>query len=232
MKPHCLLRHALAAVIASSLTAAANAGTFKRIAIDGSFGDWAGIPSSYHDASETSAGADFRQVFVANDDQYLYIRFTLYAPGSPFTSHNNIFIDSDDNSGSGFHPLGLAGFGSEMLIQGGGGHQEKGGGFNEGPINGLDWAASPTENATEFEVRISRAATFSSDGLPVFASETIAVLLESENSSFVAVDLAPDSGERLTYTFATPPEPFVGRRELLSLTGSTWRANASGHDLG
>lgn len=231
MKSHPRSCHVFTALLCTTLALAANAGTFKRIAIDGSFGDWAGVPVAYNDASETTAGADFRQVYVANDDQYLYLRFTLYAPNSPFTSRNNIFIDSDDNAGSGFHPLGL-GFGSEMLIQSGTGYQEKGGLFNEGAINGLDWAASPAENATDFEVRISRAATFASDGLPVFAGDTIAVLLESENTSFAAVDLAPDSGERLSYTFATPPEPFIGRRELLALTGSTWRVNASGDDLG
>jgi len=137
---------------------AANAGTFKRIAIDGSFGDWAGVPVAWTDASETTAGADFHQVYVANDDQYLYLRFTLYASNSPFTSRNNIFIVADDNAGTGFHPLGLGGFGSEMFIQSGTGYQEKGGGFNEGAINGLDWAASPAENATDFEVRVSRAA--------------------------------------------------------------------------
>ena len=214
------------------LAGAADAGTFKRIAIDGSFGDWAGVPASYNDSSETTAGADFHQVYIANDDQYLYIRFTLYAADTPFTSRNNIFIDADDNSGTGFHPLGLAGFGSEMLIQSGTGYQEKGGGFNEGGINGLDWAASPTASGTGFELRISRSATFAGDGLPVFAKETIAVLLESESSSFALVDLAPDSGERLTYSFAAPPKPFVGRRGLLSLTASTWQANASGDDLG
>jgi hypothetical protein len=225
-------RHVFAALLCTTLALAANAGTFKRIAIDGSFGDWAGVPVAWTDASETTTGSDFHLVYVANDDQYLYIRFTLYASNSPFTSRNNIFIDADDNAGSGFRPLGLAGFGSEMLIQSGTGYQEKGGGFNEGAISGLDWAASPAENATEFELRISRAATFASDGLPVFASDSIAVLLESENTSFVAVDLAPDIGERLSYTFATPPEPFIGRRELLSLTGTTWRATDSGADLG
>ena len=216
----------------ASLVLTAQAGTFKRISIDGSFSDWAGVPVAYNDASETTAGADFRRVYVANDDQFLYIRFVLHAPDSPFTSRNNIFIDSDDNSGTGFHPLGLGGFGSEMLIQSGTGYQEKGGGFNEGGINGLDWAASPAENATDFEIRISRGATFASDGLPVFAGEAVAIQLEAENASFVAVDLAPDSGDRLSYTFAAPPEPFLGRRELLSLAGSTWRVNASGNDLG
>ncbi|HXJ75306.1 MAG TPA: hypothetical protein VNM37_20800, partial [Candidatus Dormibacteraeota bacterium] len=203
MKPHHFPCRIVDVLLLASLAVTAQAGTFKRISIDGSFGDWAGVPVVYNDASETTAGADFRQVYLANDEQYLYIRFTLYAPDSPFTSRNNIFIDSDNDVSTGFHPLGLAGFGSEMFIQGGAGYQEKGGGFNEDAINGLDWAASPTENATDFEVRISRAAAFASDGLPVFAAETIALLLESENTSFVAVDLAPDSSDRLTYTFAS-----------------------------
>src|SRR5687768_10107400 len=122
MKSNSLVKFTFTALVALGLAPAAGAGTFKRITIDGSFADW--------------AGADFRDVYVANDEQYLYIRFTLYANDSPFTSRNNIFIDADNNSGSGFHPLGLA-FGSEMLIQSGTGYQEKNGGFNEGAINGL-----------------------------------------------------------------------------------------------
>src|SRR5687767_11494347 len=193
MKPNSTAKRTLASLLVLSLAASATAGTFKRITIDGSFADWAGTPLAYSDASETAAGADFRNVYVANDEQYLYIRFTLYTNDSPFTSRNNIFIDGDHNPGSGFHPLGLAGFGSEMLIQSGSGYQEKNGGFNEGPINGLGWSAAPAENATDFELRIARAATYANDGLPVFSDDTLAILLEAENASFVAVDLAPDS---------------------------------------
>ena len=226
------LSRTLAALLSTGLAVAAQAGTFKHISIDGSFGDWAGVPVAYEDASETTAGADFRKVYLANDELYLYIRFTLYAPDSPFTSHNNIFLDTDNNASTGFHPLGLAGFGSEMLLQGGTGYQEKNGLFNEGAINGLDWAASPTENAADFEIRIARGATYANDSLPVFAIDTIALLLESENTSFVAVDLAPDSDGRLTYTFASAPEMFIGRRELLSLADSSWRVESSGDNQG
>lgn len=229
--PRCLVLACLSLAIASGIPGA-KAGTFKRIVIDGSFGDWAGVPVSWNDGSESTAGADFSQVYVANDDQYLYVRFTLHAPDSPFTSRNNIFIDSDDNSGTGFHPAGLGGFGSDLLIQGGTGYQEKGGGFNEGLINGLDWSASPAADGTDFEIRISRAATYTSDGLPVFASDSVAILLESESASFALVDLAPDSGEHLSYVFAAPPEPFIGRRELVSLTGASWQVNAAGTDPG
>ena len=230
MKNKSLPQFPFAALLAFGLATAGHAGAFKRITIDGSFADWAGVPVSYSDASETTAGADFREVYVANDEQYLYIRFTLYTNDSPFTSRNNIFIDADNNSGSGFHPLGLA-FGSEMLIQSGSGYQEKNGGFNEGAINGLGWAASPTANGTNFELRISRAATYTSDSAPVFTESTIAILLESENTSFVAVDLAPDTGG-IVYSFEAPPPPLSGNLQLIPLTGFPWRYDDLGGDWG
>jgi hypothetical protein len=228
MKSNSLVKFTFTALVALGLAPAAGAGTFKRITIDGSFADWAGVPLAYSDASETTAGADFRDVYVANDEQYLYIRFTLYANDSPFTSRNNIFIDADNNPGSGFHPLGLA-FGSEMLIQSGTGYQEKNGGFNEGAINGLAWSAAPTANAADFEFRIGRAATYASDSLAVFVSDTIAILLESENTSFVAVDLAPDTGG-ISYTFTNPPPPLSGNLQLIPLTGFPWRYDDLGGD--
>jgi len=232
MKCNSLLKFALAALFSTmALAAAAADGTFKRITIDGSFADWAGVPIAWADPSETTAGADFRDVYVANDEQHLYIRFTLYTTDSPFTSRNNIFIDADNNSGSGFHPLGRADFGSEMLIQSGTGYQEKNGGFNEDDINGLGWAASPTASAIDFELRISRAATYASDSLAVFTESTIAILLESENTSFAAVDTAPDSGG-IVYTFTNPPPPLSGNFQLIPLTGFPWRYDDRGGDWG
>ena len=230
MKTNHAAKLTLVFLLTLALAASATAGTFKRITINGSFADWAGVPLAYSDASETTAGADFREVYVANDEQYLYIRFTLYTNDSPFTSRNNIFIDADNDSVSGFHPLGLA-FGSEMLIQSGSGYQEKNGGFNEGAINGLGWAASPAGNAMDFEIRIARNATYATDGLPVFGSDTIAILLEAENTSFVAVDLAPDSGG-IVYTFTNPPPTLSGSLQLIPLTGFSWRYDELGGDQG
>ena len=231
MRSNSLRRISVAASLTMALAAGAADGTFKRISIDGSFADWAGVPIAWADPSETTAGADFRDVYVANDEQYLYIRFTLYTNDTPFTSRNNIFIDGDNNSASGFHPLGLA-FGSEMLIQSGTGYQEKNGGFNEGAINGLGWTASPTGSAVDFELRISRAAMYASDSAPVFTESTIAILLESENTSFVAVDLAPDTGSSIIYSFANPPPPLSGSLQLIPLTGFLWRYDDLGGDGG
>src|SRR6266850_8315214 len=74
---------------------------FKHITIDGSFEDWAGVPPAIVDPPDATAATDIKNVYVAHDAQYIYVRFTLYSPGDPFTAHNNIFVDADGNAGSG-----------------------------------------------------------------------------------------------------------------------------------
>ncbi len=116
------------------------ASSFKHITIDGSFDDWAGVAPAYVDPafaddptfpdnpSKFDGVTDLKAVYVAHDDQFLYVRFTLYSPGDPFTSHNNIFIDADNDLMTGFPAAGGL-IGSEVLIQGGIGYQEKNGTF-------------------------------------------------------------------------------------------------------
>src|SRR6266404_3472307 len=133
-----------------TLCVVCRAGSFKHITIDGSFDDWAGIPPAYvdppfqddpayqQDPSRFAGANDLKSVYVANDNNYLYVRFTLYAPGNPFTSHENIFIDADNDVTTGYSVGGRVG--SEVLIQSGVGYQEKNGTFNDGSnIDGLDW---------------------------------------------------------------------------------------------
>ncbi len=215
----------LAALSAAALTA--QAGTYKTITIDGSFGDWAGVPLAYEDPADSTDSADYRRIYIANDDNYLYVRFTLERAANPFLSNANIFIDTDASVDTGYKAI----VGSELLIQSGAGYDERGGGFNEGGVNGLGWLAAPTGEATEFEVRIARNAAYGSDGAPVFVSDTFALLLESEDSHFVRQDTAPDT-EGLVYTFAPAPPPLTTPQTLASLTGTTWRVNDSGNDLG
>jgi hypothetical protein len=119
------------------------------------------------------------------------MRVSLYSAGNPADFHNNLFIDADNNPATGF---GVGGVGSEMLIQSGAGYQEKDGGFNEGDIDGLDYAIAPTGDATDFEFRFSRNATYATSGLPVFTTNALTFVLEAESSGFATKDLAPDSG--------------------------------------
>jgi|SRR5208283_1351125 len=190
------------------------AGTYANISIDGSFSDWTGVPLAYTAPVGSSDAIQFENVYLANDANNLYIRFTLYSPRPDAfaNSYDNIFIDADNNAATGY-PVG--GIGSEMLIQWGAGYQEKNGGFNEGGINNLGWAIAGSPDSMDFELAISRNATYASDGTPVFANNTIAILLEGDDTSYNNVEFVPPSGG-LVYTFAPVPEPATS---MLTLVG-------------
>jgi hypothetical protein len=203
------------------------AGTFKPITIDGSFGDWAGVPVAYEDPADSANSADYRRIYLANDDDYLYVRFTLERPANPFLSNANLFLDTDNSFDSGFKIV----VGSELLVQSGTGYDERGGGFNDGSVNGLDWLSAPAGEATEFELRISRHATFGSDNASVFTGDTLALLLEAEDSNFTRQETAPDT-EGIVYTFAAAPPPLTAPLPLATVAGTPWRVNDTGTDLG
>ena len=205
--------------------------TFKHITVDGSFGDWTGVPLAYTATEEPADAIQYENVYIANDATNLYIRFTLYSPRPDAfaNSYDNLFIDADDNASTGYS---VGGIGSEMLIQGGAGYQEKNGNFNDGyGINGLGWAIAGSPDSTDFELEISLGATYASDSTPVFTNSTIAILLEGDNSSYVNEEFVPPSGG-LVYTFASAPVALSTNLPLITLTNSSWQVNASGTDLG
>jgi hypothetical protein len=199
------------------------ASTYKHITIDGSFTDWTGVPLAYTVPVGSSNAIQYQNVYIANDQTNLYIRFTLYSPRTNAfaNSYDNIFFDADDNTSTGY-PVG--GIGSEMLVQWGSGYQEKNGGFNEGGINKLGWAIAGSAESKDFELSISHGVTYASNNSLVFTNNTIAILLEGDDSSFNSVEFAPLSGG-LVYSFATAaPGPLSisssGGNVIISWPGS------------
>src|SRR5262249_31150459 len=92
---------------ACAMSFSACASTFKHIAIDGSFTDWAGIPPAFSRSDpDTTTSIAYKDIYVANDENYLYLRFTLFSAGDPFTSHENIFLDTDNNLSTGYPVTG------------------------------------------------------------------------------------------------------------------------------
>jgi hypothetical protein len=172
------------------------ANTFRHITIDGSFGDWSEIPLAYTGEQSADDVVQFKSIYLANDEDYLYIRFSLYTNADPFTSSQNIFIDADTNYNTGNHEHGI---GSDLLIQSGVPYQENPGVFNAGMDSNLDWLSAPAAPANEFEVRISRN-TLGTNGLPVLTNNTIALFLESSESS--ENEWFPGATGGLLYTFA------------------------------
>jgi len=204
--------------------------TFKHITVDGSFDDWAGVPLAYTAPLGNTNAIQYENVYIANDNTNLYIRFTLYSPRPEAFANpsDNIFIDADNDPGTGYT---VAGIGSSMLIQWGVGYQEKNGVFTEGAIDNLGWNIAGSADSMDYEFSISLGATFDSDSSLVFASNTIAVLLEGDTSGYASVEYAPPAGGMI-YTLATTPAPIVSNVTLVSLNNSSWQANASGTDLG
>jgi hypothetical protein len=137
-----LLRLGLAcACSAGALAQVSVPSTFKHITIDGSFDDWTGVPLAYTAPVGAANAIQYENIYLANDESNLYIRCTLYTarPNAFANSFDNIFIDADNNPATGY-PVG--GIGSEMLIQWGGGYQEKNGGFNEGAVTNLGYSVA------------------------------------------------------------------------------------------
>jgi hypothetical protein len=193
------------------------------VLIDGSFTDWASLTPLYTSESNSPSATNWKDIYVYNDSDYIYFRVTTWDPTIVAIWYNNYFFDTDNNPATGY----LAWGGSDMLIQGGAGYDERQGGFNNGDVTGLNWACVPDGPATDFEFRISRSATYVSDGLPVFTTNIINFAFDAENTSYVTVNRAPTTGV-LSYTLIEtpliPPGPLavtpVGTELHITWTGS------------
>ena len=202
------------------------AGTYKHISIDGNFSDWAGVPLAATKPEVAGDVVSFDNLYVANDEDYIYIRFSLYSAANPFTSKQNIFFDVDNNATTGLSENGL---GSEMLIQSGAAYRETNGVFNSSPVSGLNWQAAPAVPTTEYEVRISRHSVYT-NGAPVFTNSAVTLFLESGENS--GNKWFPDVVGGLLYTFADVPPPLGANVTLVDAATSSWKVNDTGTDLG
>jgi hypothetical protein len=237
LKTNKLKKLAILATAVCGLASAAQAGTYKTITIDGDFSDWTGVPIAYTNENGVNnpSGVDFQNVYLANDDNYLYIRYTLQQPADPIAPGNTyIWLDNDTSGATGFHPFGNPNFGSSLMIIADQSYQEAGGGFNEGSLTNASvvYGAS-TIPGTNFEFRISRsvvgvAGAFA--GVPLLNSATIGVQLASETGGGDSLPAFSNYG-LLTYTFESVSSVSTNL-PLITLANTSWKVNASGTDLG
>jgi hypothetical protein len=192
---------AAAALALCGCLGATFAGTFKHITVDGSFADWTGVPLAASKPQVAGDAVQFQNLYVANDEDYIYFRLSLYTATNPFSSKQNIFFDADTSSATGYSEPG---FGSEMLIQSGKAYRETNGIFNAGTINGLSWQAAPAAPASEFEARVARAVTYT-NGASVFENNTVGIYFESDETS--GNKWFPDVPGGLVYTCAGVSNP-------------------------
>jgi hypothetical protein len=230
-----------AASVATAILVAtpALAGTYKTIAIDDLYGDWAGVPVADSDAGDNFGGPDIGDTQIANDGQYLYIRNTF--PNSLQLS-TYIAIDVDQNPATGFDVFGLGILGSEASWQNDFGFSQATGTFNNGPLIGADFFGaghallSPFGNFPQRELAISLA-NANNGGLPTFPGNTIRLLIYSDTGAGadgLPAGIPGDSGLNgdisavIDYTLAVP-EPASACLLMLgaALGGSRGRRTAS-----
>jgi hypothetical protein len=220
--------------------AGAFAGTFKSITIDGDTSDWVGVAPAYtdEDGVNNPSGVDFQNVYLANDANYLYIRYTLKQPADPFQGYPNetyIWLDNDTNPATGYHPFGNTLFGSSLMIISDQAYQEAGGGFNEGTLTNANVAyGALTVPGTDFEFRISRSVTGVAGaftGVSLLTNNTIEVQLGSSTGNGDSLPSWTNYGI-LSYTFAASPAILTTNLPLVTLTNTSWQVNQSGTDLG
>ncbi len=188
-----------------------NFGQSAPIAIDGIFDDWTSDLTTFVDNSETIDGVDLLEFQVTNDENYLYIRvkadreFDL-TEGSPILHNFFIYIDTDNNSDTGFKvrddygaELGIE-FANRIIYNNFTGTSDPQVRFSD-----IEFRSAPTVTSNEFEIAIGR------DAIPdgtnaLFPSSSIKILLRNRQN----FDWLPDLNNVLTYTFdETPTTPYT-----------------------
>ena len=184
-----------------TLAAPSFAGDFATITLDNSYSDWAGISPAATDVTTDGNPVDFTELYVANDDDYLYLRFTLDTAAALNGTNNQVYIsiDNDNNTATGYDVYSLGLIGSEVAWQNDFPFAQDTGNFNSGTLTGgAATIAGYNSVVTGQEIGISRAATFDSNGSSIFPNDTISILVYSNGTT------ADDVIGTATYTFAVP----------------------------
>lgn len=198
---------------------------YANIAIDGDFSDWTGIANVATDPADNGGSIDFLTLQVANNENYLFIRYTLDAAIDP-QSGSGVFlaIDEDNNTGTGFNIYGLGIVGSEAGWQNDFPFEQATGNFNTGNgLSGATYAATPYGAATTaVEISIPRSATHTVGGANIIPADGQTIRVATWNES--------GSGDILggAYTLSAVPEPasavFLGVGGVLVMLARRRRA--------
>ncbi len=127
------------------------------ITIDGQFQDWDEVPLAYEDMEGDGMSADFANVKITYDNEFLFIYFNFHNGEYLMQDWNafHLYIDADNDSSTG---LDYHGIGAELDWTFGQryGTQYVNGSEAEVWQNDLTLRIGPTITSTEFEIAISR----------------------------------------------------------------------------
>jgi len=175
------------------------------ILIDGYFSDWEDVNTSVLDDIDENYEFDIIQFQVTNDEEYLYIHVLLNTEtqlmGNLFEPSIFLYIDTDNNSNTGFNPQ--ANYGSELGVN----FKQRFAYYNVDPfstfeLNLINLIAAPTVSANEFEIAIRRE-SIPDFVNPLFPSNTIKIAFQESTGG----DYLPNDGDVFTYVFDDSPTP-------------------------
>jgi hypothetical protein len=201
------------------------------IVLDGAFEDWNGIAPVYTDATGDGGGSgiDFGRLWLAEDNEYFYIRVEL-GTDVLLSEANPLILDLDtDNNSSTGYAVGGIGADLEWVFGDRRGTYRYGAGVYSVRWMETGFIALPSVSSNEFEMAFRRDAL--PDGVhPLFLGPTLRILIRDNGSGG---DWIPNSGQTVSYTFggvSLPPEtpvPFA-QQSASDMRMITWNTHQDG----
>jgi len=168
----------------------------QQIVIDEQFQDWSDAPTNISDLNDNLSGIDIENLAISNDENYLFIQFTL--DDEIQLQENNflsLYIDSDQNKNTGFQTEGI---GAEISFYFGdrSGFVNFSPGFENIIHQDIGLLTAPTVSSEHFEIAIRRQNTI--DGKAVNLNGTIDIVFEND---IYDGDKIPNTDSGVAYTF-------------------------------
>jgi endonuclease/exonuclease/phosphatase family metal-dependent hydrolase len=209
----------VAMVLCAGLASAARADLMP-IQLDGFFDDWAEVQPLHTDPAGDGGTVDFRAVAVANDQDYLYIRFEVTGDVQPDEQQSmDLYLDTDMNAATG---TAYGGIGAELVWKFGlrNGTFRPAGTSTTVYHDNIGLMMGPTVSNNQFEVALKRSIIPAGSAV-LMPNATVRFLLRDETSG----DLCPNTGS-ISYTFTpgsdVPPTIPLARDSASHLRIASW----------
>ena len=220
-----IFKIALFAVIFSSLIYSGHP-----ITIDGLYDDWTAVDISYSDSQGDGADADFADVKITYDNDFLFIYFNVHDGEYLMQDWNefHLYIDADNDTTTGYY---INGIGAELdWIFG-----DRSGSFFitdeiiEISQNDLTLRMAPTITNHEFEICISRnSSVLTMDGTQVLVEGKVILTDTGQNA-----DQIPDENGGISFSigedYIMPPTPITfdkrDETDIRLVTHNVWSSS-------
>ena len=220
-----IFKIALFAVIFSSLIYSGHP-----ITIDGLYDDWTAVDISYSDSQGDGADADFADVKITYDNDFLFIYFNVHDGEYLMQDWNefHLYIDADNDTTTGYY---INGIGAELdWIFG-----DRSGSFFitdeiiEISQNDLTLRMAPTITNHEFEICISRnSSVFTMDGTQVLVEGKVILTDTGQNA-----DQTPNENGGINFSigedYIMPPTPITfdkrDETDIRLVTHNVWSSS-------